>query len=94
VEADKRDTQYGRKLNLSPDCAAWGRMWSLKKLKRFRAGIEGNISMLMRIFGLDRCTGRGLKYFKAYVMSAVLPCNFKVFAWLARQTLVRAGRIL
>ncbi|MDX8378950.1 MAG: hypothetical protein R8K48_02740 [Gallionella sp.] len=33
-----------------------GRDWIYKKLKRFRAGIEGNISMLKRVFGLDRCT--------------------------------------
>lgn len=33
--------------------------WIYKKLKRFRAGIEGNISMLKRVFGLDRCTWRG-----------------------------------
>ena len=64
-----------------------GSNWIYKKLKRFRAGIEGNISMLKRVFGLDRCTCRGLEHFKAYVMSAVLAYNFKVFARLSRQTL-------
>ena len=64
-----------------------GSDWIYKKLKRFRAGIEGNISMLKRVFGLDRCTWRGLEHFKAYVMSAVLAYNFKVFARLSRQTL-------
>ena len=64
-----------------------GSEWIYKKLKRFRAGIEGNISMLKRVFGLDRCTWRGLEHFKAYVMSAVLAYNFKVFARLSRQTL-------
>lgn len=64
-----------------------GSNWIHKKLKRFRAGIEGNISMLKRVFGLDRCTWRGLEHFKAYVMSAVLAYNFKVFARLSRQTL-------
>ena len=63
-----------------------GSNWIYKKLKRFRAGIEGNISMLKRVFGLDRCTWRGLEHFKAYVMSAVLAYNFKVFARLSRQT--------
>lgn len=63
-----------------------GSDWIYKKLKRFRAGIEGNISMLKRVFGLDRCTWRGLEHFNAYVMSAVLAYNFKVFARLARQT--------
>ena len=64
-----------------------GSDWIYKKLKRFRAGIEGNISMLKRVFGLDRCTWRGLEHFKAYVMSAVLAYNFKVFARLSRQTI-------
>ena len=62
-------------------------IWIDKKLKRFRAGIEGTISMLKRVFGLDRCTWRGLEHFKAYVMSAVLAYNFKVFVRLSRQTL-------
>lgn len=64
-----------------------GSEWVYKKLKRFRAGIEGNISMLKRVFGLDRCTWRGLEHFKSYVMSAVLAYNFKLFARLSRQTL-------
>jgi IS5 family transposase len=63
-----------------------GSEWIYKKLKRFRAGIEGNISMLKRVFGLDRCTWRGLEHFKSYVMSAVLAYNFKLFARLSRQT--------
>ena len=64
-----------------------GSEWIYKTLKRFRAGIEGNISMLKRVFGLDRCTWRGLEHFKAYVMSAVLAYNFNVFARLSRQTI-------
>jgi len=64
-----------------------GSEWIYKKLKRFRAGIGGNISMLKRVFGLDRCTWCGLEHFKAYVMSAVLAYNFNVFARLSRQTI-------
>lgn len=63
-----------------------GSEWIYKKLKCFRAGIEGNISMLKRVFGLDRCTWRGLEHFKSYVMSAVLAYNLKLFARLSRQT--------
>ena len=44
-------------------------------LKRFRAGIEGNISELKRAFGLARVTWKGLEGFKAYVWSAVLSYN-------------------
>jgi IS5 family transposase len=40
-----------------------------------------------RVFGLDRCTWRGLEHFKSYVMSAVLAYNFKLFARLSRQAL-------
>lgn len=64
-----------------------GSEWIYKKLKRFRAGIEDNVSMLKRVFGLDRCTWRGLEHFQSYVMSAVLAYNFKLFARLSRQDL-------
>lgn len=67
--------------------AMTGSEWIHKKLKRFRAGIEGNISMLKRVFGLDRCTWRGLEHFQSYVMSAVLAYNFKLFVRLSRQAL-------
>lgn len=63
--------------------AMTGSEWIYKKLKRFRAGIEGNISMLKRVFGLDRCTWKGLEHFKAYVMSSVLAYNLQKFARLS-----------
>jgi IS5 family transposase len=60
-----------------------GSEWIYKNLKRFRAGIEGNISNLKRSFGLDRCTWKGLEHFKAYVMSSVLAYNLQKFARLS-----------
>lgn len=63
--------------------AMTGSEWIYKKLKRFRAGIEGNISTLKRVFGLDRCTWKGLDHFKAYVMSSVLAYNLQKFARLS-----------
>ena len=60
-----------------------GSEWIYKKLKRFRAGIEGNISNLKRSFGLDRCTWKGLAHFRAYVMSSVLAYNLQKFARLS-----------
>jgi IS5 family transposase len=63
--------------------AMTGSEWIYKKLKRFRAGIEGNISTLKRAFGLDRCTWKGLVHFKAYVMSSVLAYNLQKFARLS-----------
>ena len=46
-----------------------------KMLRAFRAGIEGTISFLKRIFGLERCTWRSFDSFCAYVHSSVLACN-------------------
>lgn len=54
--------------------------WVYKNLKRFRAGIEGNISFLKRCFGLGRCTWRGLDSFKAYTWASVLSANLLVLA--------------
>lgn len=51
-----------------------------KKLRAFRAGIEGTISFLKRVFGLERCTWRGFDSFKAYVQASVLSCNLLVIA--------------
>ena len=51
-----------------------------RRLKRFRAGIEGNISLLNRAFWLDRCTWRGLESFKAYVWSSALTANLLLVA--------------
>lgn len=57
-------------------------LWVYKKLKNFRAGIEGNISRLKRVFGLTRCTWREWEGFKQYVWSAVVSYNLAVLATL------------
>ncbi len=49
--------------------------WVYRCLRNFRAGIEGTISFLKRVFGLDRCSWSGFASFKAYVCSSVLACN-------------------
>lgn len=49
--------------------------WVFKQLLKFRAGVEGNISFLKRIFGLDRCDWKGWEGFQKYVMSAVVTYN-------------------
>jgi IS5 family transposase len=51
-----------------------------KKLRAFRAGIEGSISFLKRVFGLERCTWRSFDSFRAYVHASVLACNLLVTA--------------
>lgn len=54
--------------------------WVYRCLRNFRAGIEGTISFLKRVFGLDRCTWSGFASFKAYVCGSVLACNLLVCA--------------
>lgn len=49
--------------------------WVYRKLRDFRAGVEGMISFLKRAFRLDRCTWRGEHSFQSYVWSGVLAAN-------------------
>jgi len=51
-----------------------------KKLRRFRAGIESGISWLKRSFGLTRCTWKGFRSFKCYVLSSVVAANLLTIA--------------
>lgn len=46
-----------------------------RRLRNFRAGIEGTISFLKRALALDRCSWHGLESFKSYVWSAILSAN-------------------
>jgi IS5 family transposase len=54
--------------------------WVYKRLRDFRAGIEGCISFLKRCFGWDRCLWRGLESFKAYVWGSVISVNLLLMA--------------
>ena len=54
--------------------------WVYRRLRNFRAGIEGMISFLKRAFGLDRCTWRGAESFSSYVHASVLAANFLTLA--------------
>ena len=51
-----------------------------KKLRRFRAGIESGISWLKRSFGLTRCTWKGFRSFKCYVLASVVAANLLTMA--------------
>ena len=53
-----------------------------RKLKRFRAGIEGVISTLMRSFGLTRCLWKGWESFRSYVGLSVVTFNLQKIAAL------------
>jgi len=54
--------------------------WVYKRLRNFRAGIEGMISFLKRCFGLGRCVWRGEGSFKSYVWGSVLSANLLILA--------------
>jgi IS5 family transposase len=54
--------------------------WVYRRLRDFRAGIEGLISFLKRVFGLDRCTWRGAESFAAYVLASVVTANLLTLA--------------
>ena len=54
--------------------------WVYRLLRDFRAGIEANISVLKRAFGLDRCTWSGWRGFLAYIWSAIIAYNLAVMA--------------
>ena len=51
-----------------------------KKLRNFRAGIEGCISTMKRVLGLDRCTWRGFESFCSYVWLSIVSFNLRVLA--------------
>jgi IS5 family transposase len=53
-----------------------------KKLQRFRAGIEGIISALMRGYGLKRCLWKGWQSFQSYVGLGVVTFNLQKIAQL------------
>lgn len=51
-----------------------------RKLRAFRAGIEGCISFLKRVFHLDRCTWSGFPSFCSYVLASTTACNLLIIA--------------
>lgn len=55
---------------------------TFKRLRNFRAGIEGNISELKRVFGASKATWKGHDGFKAFVWSAVISYNLTRLARL------------
>lgn len=51
-----------------------------RKLRNFRAGIEGVISYLKRTFGLHRCIWRSWPSFQSYVWSSIIASNLLIMA--------------
>ena len=54
--------------------------WLQKKLRKFRAGIEGVISALKRAVGLGRCIWRGWESFQSYVWASIVAHNLKIIS--------------
>jgi IS5 family transposase len=52
------------------------------RLKKWRSGIEANISNLKRGFNLSRCTWKGWEHFQSKVLWSVLGYNFRVLTTL------------
>ncbi len=60
--------------------------------QRFRAGIEGRISVLLRARGMRRCLLEGHERFTVFVGAAVLANNLLRIAELLRQRRARRRR--
>lgn len=88
--ASKQNLQETKALGVEDVCFAKKRglsvpemvrsSWVYRRLRDFRAGIEGMISYLKRAFGLDRCTWQGQLSFGSYVWASVLSANFLTLA--------------
>jgi len=74
-----KDVAFARKRNLNILDMAKSE-WVYRKLRNFRAGVEGCISALKRICGLGRCTWRTFDGFKSYVQSGVVTFNLLILA--------------
>ena len=82
--------QSGGKRNAERE--AFEKSPAFKKGQRFRAGIEGRISVLFRGRGMKRALVEGREHFELLVGAAVLANNLMVIAELLRRNLARRRR--
>jgi transposase, IS5 family len=66
----------------TPEREAYEKSAAFKNGQRFRAGIEGRISVLARGRGMKRCLAEGIERFELWVGAAVLANNLMVIASL------------
>jgi len=66
----------------APEREAYEKSAPFKQGQRFRAGIEGRISVLSRGRGMKRCLAEGIERFELWVAAAVLANNLMVIAAL------------
>ncbi len=76
----------------SPERAAHEKSRAFKQGQRFRAGIEGRISVLFRGRGMRRALVEGREHFELFVGAAVLANNLLVIAALLRRRAARRRR--
>jgi transposase, IS5 family len=71
----------------TPEREAYEKTREFKDGQRFRAGIEGRISVLFRGRGMKRCLAEGRERFEMWVAAAVLANNLmKIAALLAERS--------
>ena len=74
----------------APEREAYEKSREFKAGQRFRAGIEGRISVLFRGRGMKRCLAEGRERFELWVAAAVLANNLmKIAALLTHQSASR-----
>jgi len=66
----------------APEREAYEKAPAFKQGQRFRAGIEGRISVLFRGRGMKRCLAEGIERFELLVGAAVLANNLMNIASL------------
>jgi IS5 family transposase len=64
----------------TPEREAYEKSSGFKAGQRFRAGIEGRISVLFRGRGMKRCLAEGRERFELWVAAAVLANNLMKIA--------------
>jgi IS5 family transposase len=79
----------GRK---TPERAAYEKSRPFRAGQRFRAGIEGRISVLFRGRGMKRCLLHGRERFELFVGAAVLANNLLLLAELVQRRAARRRR--
>src|SRR2546430_1834417 len=78
----------------SPEREAYEKSADFKQGQRFRAGIEGRISVLFRGRGMKRCLAEGHDRFELWVAAAVLANNLmRIAALLTKQSSPRRKAI-
>ena len=73
----------------TPEREAYENSAPFKQGQRFRAGIEGRISVLSRGRGMKRCLAEGIERFELWVAAAVLANNLMIIATLLTKRLSR-----